>query len=386
MDSTKNFAILGGGIGGLSLAIAMQRKGLRVVVFEAAPEFKPVGAGLGLAANAVKAYADIGIDKEVVGAGKKLKRAFCKDHDGRTISETDIEELTRVFGVQNSFTIHRADLHRILSGLLLPGTIQFGKSAVDFNQHTTGVSVSFSDGTTQEADYLIAADGMHSIVRNKLVPETRPRYSGYTCWRAVIDDLPPGINMEEMCETWGQGRRFGIVPLANNRIYWFATLNAKANDPRMRDARVEDILNFFNRFHFPIPEILVRTKDQQLIWGDIIDLKPIRQFAFGRIVLIGDAAHATTPNLGQGACMAIEDAAALTNSLSKYEPEEAFRRFEIHRIKRTTGLVNQSWGIGRIAQLENPILIALRNALFRRIPQKIIQNQLKALYDVSFQP
>ncbi len=386
MNSGKNFAILGGGIGGLSLAIAMQRKGMRVTVFEAAPYFRPLGAGLGLGANAVKAYADIGIDKTVVGAGKKLKYAFGKDHLGQVISQTDIEELTRLFGIQNSFTIHRADLHHILAGLLLPGTIQFGKSAVDFNQQITGVSIVFSDGSAQQADYLIAADGIHSIVRHKLLPNSKPRYAGYTCWRAVIDDLPPGMNMEEMCETWGPGRRFGVVPLTDNRVYWFATLNAKPDDPRMREARIEDIQNIFKNFHFPIPDILARTTNKQLIWGEIIDLKPICQFAFGKVVLIGDAAHASTPNLGQGACMAIEDAATLANSLAKYEPEEAFRRFEIHRIKRTTGLVNQSWGLGKIAQLENPILIAIRNAVFRRIPQKTIQHQLKELYNVSFNP
>lgn len=386
MGSTKQFIILGAGIGGLSLAIAMQRKGFQVTVCEAAPTFKPLGAGLGLAANAVKAYAEIGIEKEVVGAGKKIKLAFGKDQRGRVITQTDIEAMTALFGVLNSFTIHRSDLHHILSGLLAPGTIQFGKSAIDFNQHPSGVSVSFADGTTHESNYLIAADGIHSIVRHKLLPESKPRYSGYTCWRAVTDDLPPGMNMDETCESWGTGRRFGVVPLTNNRVYWFATLNAKANDARMRDARISEVKSFFKDFHFPIPEILTRTMDHQLIWGDIIDLKPIRQFAFGRVVLIGDAAHATTPNLGQGACLAIEDAATLANSLTRYEGEEAFRKFETHRIKRTTGIVNQSWTVGRVAQLENPILIALRNAAVRKVPQKTIQNQLKALYNVSFNP
>ena len=154
----------------------------------------------------------------------------------------------------------------------------------------------------------------------------------------------------------------------------------------MKDARVTDLLELFRDFHFPIPQILERTKDEELIWGDIIDIKPIRQFAFGRIVLMGDAAHATTPNLGQGACMAIEDAATLMNALIKYSPEEAFRRFEKHRIKRTSGIVNQSWRVGQLAQLDNPVLRSLRNSVFRSLPKRVVMDQLRNLFEVSFHP
>lgn len=382
----KNFAIIGGGIGGLTLAIAMQRKGFHVKVYEGAPEFKPLGAGLALTANSVKAYAEIGIDKDVISVGKKLKHTFGKDHRGKIISHANIEELTLRFGILSSFTIHRADLHQILASLIPNGTIQLRKAVTNIDQDAQSVTIDFSDGTRERADYAIACDGVHSVIRQKLLPQTKPRYAGYTCWRAVIDNLPPGFNSEEMSETWGPGRRFGVVPLTNHRVYWFATLNAKENDAVMRDTKVSDLRIYFRYFHFPIPEILANTKEEQLIWSDIIDIEPLRQFAFGKIVLMGDAAHATTPNLGQGACMAIEDAATLANALVKYGPEEAFRRFESHRIKRTTNIVNQSWGFGRIAQLENSLLMALRNAAFRKVPQRIIYKQLKALYDVSFNP
>ncbi len=386
MNTNFHYAILGGGIGGLSLAVAMQRKGFRVTVFESAAAFKPLGAGLSLSGNAIKAYEDIGIAPQIVAIGKKLVSAFGKDSQGKVISKTDSDSLNRRFGVLNNFTLHRADLHDCLAGLLSPGTIQFGKAAIDFAQSANGVMISFGDGTQAEAHYLIAADGIHSVVRQKLLPDSKPRYSGYTCWRGVVQGNPAGMNPDEMSETWGKGRRFGVVPLTNNRIYWFATLNAKQNDAAMRNARVNDLKKFFGDFHFPIPEVLARTTEEQMIWGDIIDIQPIRQFAFGRVVLMGDAAHATTPNLGQGACMAIEDAACLTNSLNRYEPEEAFRKFEIHRIRRTTGIVNQSWTFGKIAQLENPLLMSLRNAMLRRLPQSMVEDQLKGLFTVSFQP
>jgi 2-polyprenyl-6-methoxyphenol hydroxylase-like FAD-dependent oxidoreductase len=383
MDS---YVILGGGIGGLTMAIALQNKGLPVTVYESAPSFKPLGAGLGLAANAVKAYQAIGISEKVVEAGKKIKFAFVKGPNGKVISQTDIDAMTRSFGVLNSFTIHRADLHDVLIGLVKPGTVQTGKVVVGVLQDNDKVTVSFSDGTSVQADYLIAADGVHSIVRQTLLPGSSPRYAGYTCWRGVTNGFPEGMNPDETSETWGPGRRFGIVPLTHNRVYWFATLNAPPNDPAMRRAKRKELLEIYSGFHFPIPQLLDMTGDDQIIWNDIIDLKPITRFAFGRIVLIGDAAHATTPNLGQGACMAIEDAATLANALTSYEPEVAFRRFESFRIRRTTQIVRQSWNFGKIAQLENPLLSKLRNTAFQWLPESAIQKQLRELYDVSFNP
>ncbi|HWA34704.1 MAG TPA: FAD-dependent monooxygenase [Cyclobacteriaceae bacterium] len=380
----KKIAIIGGGIGGLTLAIALSRKGLNVQVFESAPAFKPLGAGLSLATNAMRALADIGIEKEVMTYGKVIKQMFGKDESGRVISFTDAEKLTARFGVVNNFTIHRADLHQVLIGLLPADAIQLGKTLVDFEQHAGGVKISFADGTTSEVEYLIACDGIHSPARKKLLPGSLPRYAGYTCWRAVVDDLPEGFNENETTETWGRGRRFGVVPLSNKRVYWFATCNAPQNDAAMKNSKAKELQTMFSNFHFPVPQILARTKDEQIIWSDIIDIKPVRQFAFGRILLMGDAAHATTPNLGQGACMAIEDAATLSNGLTKYSPEEAFVKFEKHRIKRTTAIVNQSWNFGNLAQWENPLMIRIRNGLLRVVPQSVIDKQVKNLYDVTF--
>ena len=386
MSIPSSFAILGAGIGGLSTAIALQRKGFNVTVFESAPVIRAVGAGLSLSGNAILAYQEIGIGKEVIAAGCRLQAARIKDQQGRLISETTSAELKERFGVLNNFTLHRADLHDLLFGLLNPGTVKLGKAAAGVNQDAAGVTIHFSDGSQVRADYLIAADGIHSVVRKQMLPDSLPRYSGYTCWRAIVDDLPEGIDLNEITETWGSGRRFGVVPVGRNRIYWFATLNAPPLDPRMREARAKDLREYFDGFHFPIPQLLDRTRDDQLIWGDIIDLKPIPKFDFERVVLLGDAAHATTPNLGQGACMAIEDAATLMNALVKYEPMEAFRHFSSHRVARTTGIVNQSWRVGRLAQLENELLRRLRDNAFRMLPKSATLGQLKDLFDVSFHP
>ncbi|HEY0656713.1 MAG TPA: FAD-dependent monooxygenase [Chryseosolibacter sp.] len=382
--TNKQFAIVGGGIGGLTLAIALQRKGFSVSVFEGAPALKPLGAGLTLAANAVKALVQIGIADPILQAGKVLEALIIKDQKGKILTQTNAGELSQKLGVINSFSIHRGDLQTILLSQLKSGTLTTGKRLLDFHQTTSGVTLYFEDGTTATTEYLIACDGVHSAVRKKLIPQSSVRYSGYTCWRAVIDDIPPGLTMSETSETWGKGSRFGIVPLANNKLYWFACVNAQQNDSLLRDFKIPDLLASFSQYHAPVSDILKRTKSEQLIWGDIIDLKPIKKFAFGRIVLSGDAAHATTPNMGQGACMAIEDAAVLANCIEEYSTvEEAFQRFEEKRITRTTKIVNDSWMIGKVAQLENTLLSGLRNALIRLTPPSVSERHVKFITDVS---
>jgi 2-polyprenyl-6-methoxyphenol hydroxylase-like FAD-dependent oxidoreductase len=238
-----------------------------------------------------------------------------------------------------------------------------------------------------EADYVVACDGVHSVFRQQLLPESMPRYAGYTCWRAVIDNLPPSLlNLNETSETWSATGRFGIAPLNKGRLYWFACMNAKQNDALKRHYGMEELIKAFGKYHAPIPEILRHTKAEQLIWSDIIDIKPLKKFAFGNIVLMGDAAHATTPNMGQGACMAIEDAAILANTIEHTQSvEEAFVAFEKKRLARTTTIVNNSWNIGRVAQLENAVLIALRNTLLRLTPPSFAEKQVRFLQEVSFQ-
>jgi 2-polyprenyl-6-methoxyphenol hydroxylase-like FAD-dependent oxidoreductase len=263
--------------------------------------------------------------------------------------------------------------------------LHLGKGCTDFIQEKNSVKLIFNDGTSASATHIIAADGIHSVFRKKLLPDSLPRYAGYTCWRAVIDKAPADFNFEETVETWGAGARFGIVPLANKRVYWFACLNAKPNDERMKSYRVSDLLNHFCEFHDPVTKILMSTRNDQLIWGDILDVEPIDQFAFDNIVLIGDAAHATTPNMGQGACMALEDAAVLANCIEEYSTaEEAFRHFESRRIARTTKIVNTSRTLGRVAQVENPILRKLRNAALKLTPPRVAEKQFKFLYEISF--
>lgn len=385
MNTSSEIAIIGGGIGGLTLAIALQRKGFNPTIYEQAPELKMIGAGLGLSGNAMKAFSEIGIDTAVLKAGSVLKRMAIKDMQGQVLNETNSEKISEKYGIANNFSIHRADLHEALLEQMDKHKLVLNKTCIAFEQTAAKINLTFQDGTTATADYVVASDGINSIFRKKLLPEAVPRYSGYTCWRAVIEYAPSGFDRDQTSETWGPGARFGIVPLSNNRLYWFATLNAKARDQQLKAYTTKDILKRFQHFHHPIQDIIKHTKEEQLIWSDINDLVPIKQFAFNNILLLGDAAHATTPNMGQGACMAIEDAATLANCMeSQTTIEEAFRNFERKRIGRTTKIVNASWRVGKIAQLENPLLMRLRNMAIRSTPKGVAERQIKFLQEISF--
>ena len=207
MGRPERFAIVGAGIGGLTLAIALQRKGFNVSIFENAPSLKPLGAGLALAANAVNGFSEIGIADAVLRAGSVLKKLLIRDDKGRILAETDSEIISKKFNTVNNFTIHRADLHEVLLSYF-SGNVYLGKGCVDFKQTPNGVKLIFQDGSTHDTDYVIACDGIHSIFRKKLLPESQLRYAGYTCWRAVIDNAPLSVDMQVTSETWGKGSRF----------------------------------------------------------------------------------------------------------------------------------------------------------------------------------
>jgi len=376
------FSIIGGGIAGLTTAIALQRAGFDVVVFEAAPQFGEVGAGLGMGANAIKGFYALGMGDEVIAGGRILPVFTIYDEQGIPVSKANRPSFKKDTDVDN-FMIHRATLQRILLSQVDVDKVLTNKRVIEFTQTDQDIKLVCQDGTIHHTDYVVAADGIHSVFRAKLVPGSVPRYAGYTCWRAVVENT--NLDIEGSSETWGAKGRFGIGPLAGNQVYWFACINAARHDEGMGKFTIDDLMHHFKDYHEPIQAILAASKNEHLIWGDIVDLKPIRQFAFNNILLIGDAAHATTPNLGQGACQAVEDAVILADELKKtLDVREAFTQFEKRRIKRVTAIVNRSRFVGQMAQLENRGLVRMRNATMRILPQSFNDKQLKFLYEVDF--
>ncbi|MCC9167802.1 FAD-dependent monooxygenase [Pontibacter harenae] len=376
--------IIGGGIGGLCAAIALQKQGIEAVVYEAAPELKLVGAGVGLAANAIQGLQKLGVAEEIIARGKQLTALVMLDGQGNIISNMDTQPLSKAYGV-NNFVIHRADLHEVLAKHLQPDSLILGKRCAQVTQQDDQVQVTFTDNTQATADLLIAADGINSVVRRQLLPQSQPRYAGYTCWRAVIDNPGVDLNMMVSAETWASQGRVGMAPLPGNRVYWYCCINAPERDERMRQMTPQQLANYFEDVHAPVPAVLATTKPEQLIWNDIADLEPLQKFVYGKIVLLGDAAHATTPNMGQGACQAIEDAVVLGQCLAQEQTmTAAFAKYEKRRVARTAKVIRLSRLLGAVSQWQNPMLRGTRNMAFRMMPKFITQSQMEWLYRVDF--
>jgi 2-polyprenyl-6-methoxyphenol hydroxylase-like FAD-dependent oxidoreductase len=376
------FTILGGGIAGLTTAIALKQQGHEIEIFEAAPQLQPVGAGLGLGANAIKALQKIGIVNGIIAAGRKLPAFSFYNHKGTLLNSTNTAALSQKYGLDN-FTIHRAALHQQLLSYLAGTPLYLSKKATGFAQNDGQTVVKFADGTQHTAQYLIVADGIHSAIRQQLLPTIEPQYAGYVCWRAVIDSS--GFLINEASETFGPRGRFGLVPLANNQLYWFACINAPKNSATHKNYTIDDLRKNFACYRTPIKNVLDKTTNNQLIFGEIADLPPIEKFAFGNILLIGDAAHATTPNMGQGACQAIEDAAVLAAELEKTNQiQTAFKNYENKRRERTRYITLQSRKIGQVAQWQNPVLGLLRDTLMKSLPESTRMKQFDKLYAVEF--
>jgi 2-polyprenyl-6-methoxyphenol hydroxylase-like FAD-dependent oxidoreductase len=379
----ENFTILGGGIGGLTLAVALRQAGIRAQVFEAAPALRPAGAGIVLAANAIRGFERLGLAESIAARGRALPYLRVLDRQGAIIMSADATRIGHRHGLHN-VAIHRAALHQALLEALEPGQLQTGWRATGWNERPDrSLDVTFENGQQVHTRYLIAADGIHSPIRRRLAPGSLPRYAGYTCWRAVIE--APGIGQADATETWGRAGRFGLVPLDGRRFYWFACVNAPQNDPAMRRMTVDGLRRIFDGYHAPIPAVLDATRDEDLLWNDICDLAPLPRFAYGPIALLGDAAHATTPNLGQGAGQAIEDAVVLAAELARHaDGEAAFRAYERRRLRRTHSIVAASRQLGRIAQLRHPWLTVLRDGLFRLIPESVNERRMDVLLQVDF--
>jgi len=378
----KKFLIAGAGIAGLTLAKVLQDLGYDYEIFEASSEVRGIGAGFGLASNAMKAFEILGMSDEVAPLGHMLEDFEIQDWQEKTILKADTERLRKNYNTDN-FAIHRADLHRYLVSKIDSSKIKTTKKVRLFEQSYEKVVLHFEDGTSTEGAYLIGADGINSVIRQQLLKQSKPRYAGYICWRAIVEDTT--YHSKKSIETWGANGRFGLTPLVNNQIYWYACVNTPLNSA-VYNFTIDDIKKQFHDYSGQIRNVLQKTTQENLITAPIMDIKPINNYAFNRVLLIGDAAHATTPNMGQGACMAVEDVCVLFDELQQNETDvlTAFEQFNLRRLKRTHYIIDTSRLAGKVAQLENKFLIGLRNFAFRNLPQSLTQSPLEDLLEEDF--
>ena len=375
--SPRPILIAGGGIGGLTLAALLRRRGRDFVVLERASRLEAAGAGIILQPNAVKALRIGGIEDAVAARGASMRRMEIRDDRGHVLSSVDSAVFNARFGA-GLYGFHRATLQAALLDLVDPRCVRLNAGVRSFEACADGVTVELESGEVLEGEALVGADGLRSAVRRQRLDDGEPRYSGYTSWRGVCARgtlWPEG----HMSESWGRGARFGLVAIDGDRVYWFATANVAAGG---RETSKPDLLARFCSWHAPIAAVIEATPDAAILRTDIADRDPIDDWGEGRVTLLGDAAHPMTPNLGQGGCQAIEDAVVLDLCLTAHDiVMAAFRDYENRRRARTARVVTEARRFGEIGQLENGALRALRNAAVRWTPLSATLRSLRWLYD-----
>jgi 2-polyprenyl-6-methoxyphenol hydroxylase-like FAD-dependent oxidoreductase len=375
--------IIGGGIGGLTAAIALARVGLKVTVFERAPQLREVGTGLTLWSNAMQVLRRLGVGAQTRAAASVLRTCRIVTWEFRPILDLPLEPFP-IDSESPSLGIHRAELQRILSEAV-GDNLRLGHACVAVRQEQSRVIARFADGHEVSGDFLLGADGLRSVVRSELFHVEKPRYAGAAVWRGVSRLDHPKIEYDATVVALGRGSQVGWLPIGGRWIYWFATANRPEGVIESRQHLKQRLLQRFCFWTSPIPELIDATPDEQILMTDLYDRPPRWPWGQGRISLLGDAAHPMTPNLGQGACQAIEDAYVLAECFRKEnDPVRALRVYEHHRYARTAKLVRHSWRLGKILTLENRLACHFRDQLLRW-NQRRIARQTRAViqFDVT---
>lgn len=367
--------IVGGGIAGLTLAAALARRSIAAELIERAPNWSPVGAGIGLGINAMLALRDIGADAAILAKGAAFRRWNVEDAKGRLIVSFDLTEAARLAKVP-AVSIHRADLHDALIAAAGDVPMRLGTTLRALHPDAAGVDVEFSDGTARRYGLVVGADGIRSQVRELTFGDLPLRYAGYTSFRAVVDLVAP---LPDMIEMWGRGRRIGLAPINDRKLYCYTTLSVPAAAPDPPERRLAMFRGAYGGFGGRFSEVLAQiSSPEQIFRTDINELvgAPWRK---GRILLIGDAAHAMTPNLGQGGAMAIEDALVLAQSLHRQPTiDTALDAFLHRRLKRVTSVQNRSRSFGRLGHFRTGAACATRNFFIRTVANGFLQRIVMA--------
>lgn len=376
-----NGIIIGGGIAGLACAHAFNQVNIEAKVYETTPILKAVGAGLVLGTNAMQVLNRLNLAQEVIQAGNELKCFEITNHRLKALQTVFQENTKKRFGFYGT-AIHRAKLHQILVDRLNEGQLKLGYQLAHLEQDSDSSIAHFANGQSRKADFFIGADGIHSKLREATFPPVKMRSAKQYCWRGITV-LPSNFpHLNKAIESWGNQRRFGLIPIGDQKLYWFAVISDSQWQIQESKSDQLALIHAFKDFHPLIHTVLESTSASAILRNDIHDFAPIARWCKKNICLIGDAAHAMTPNMGQGACQAIEDAYFLAKAVIKENNniQQAFLNFQSVRKIRVDRIVKQSSQIGKMAHVS--IGQGLRNWLMRRTPTSITQKQLDFLYKI----
>jgi 2-polyprenyl-6-methoxyphenol hydroxylase-like FAD-dependent oxidoreductase len=360
-------AIIGGGIGGLTAALALRQAGYEPEVFEQAPALLDVGAAIAIWPNAMRVLDRLQVGDEICERAGVMEGVCWLDQRGQLINRLRI-------GTNSAVALHRADLQHILQHSLPDSSLHLAHTLAEQHQQGDRMIAQFANGDSIEADFLVAADGIHSRVRAQFINDGDPIYRGYTVWRGISPHVPDALPRAAAVELHGRGQRFGIGPVGLGRAGWWATVN--------NDHSTEDLSELFAGWYGPVLELIEATPQSSILKTGAFDRPPRREWGSGRMTLLGDAIHPTTPNLGQGGCLAMEDAMILARCFEKYGANEpALRQYERRRYERTTAVSRYSRYYGSVGQWENVWARGVRRTALALVPEALALRVMKIVFD-----
>jgi len=334
--------VIGGGIGGTCAAIALKRFGIETEVFEAVKEIKPVGAAISIWPNGVKCLNYLGMKEALRELGGQMRYMAYNDFaEGSTLTRFSMEPLVKSVGEQ-PYPVARAELQALLLDTYGRSEVHFGKRLSHVEEAADSVTAWFEDGTSATGDLLIAADGTHSVVRKQVLgyaPERR--YAGYVNWNGLVD-IDESIAPADQWTTFvGEGKRVSLMPVSGNRFYFFFDVPLPKGLAQDRSTVQQDLQGYFAGWAAPVQKLISMINPETTNRVEIHDIEPFMQLVKGRIALLGDAAHSTTPDIGQGGCAAMEDAVVLATMLQTHSLgiEDALLRYQERRAPRVKDLV-----------------------------------------------
>ena len=334
--------VIGGGIGGMCAAIALKRFGIETAVYEAVKEIKPVGAAISIWPNGVKCLNWLGMKEPLRALGGPMHYMAYHDYlHGQTMTRFSINPLIESVG-ERPYPVARAELQAMLLDTYGRDAVQFGKRVTHIEESAAGVTAWFDDGTEAHGDLLIAADGTHSVIRQHVLGyRTERRYAGYVNWNGLVE-IDSSIAPADQWTTFvGEGKRVSLMPVSGNRFYFFFDVPLPTGLKEDRSTVRDDLQRYFAGWAAPVQKLIASINPETTNRIEIHDIEPFMQLVKGRVALLGDAGHSTTPDIGQGGCAAMEDAIVLATTLqtNSLGIEDALLRYQEKRAGRVKDLV-----------------------------------------------
>ena len=333
--------IIGAGIGGLTTAIALKRAGYQIEVYDRVKELRPVGAGISLWSNGVKVMNWLGLGDEIHKIGGEMNRMTYLSKENELLNDIDLLPLIDQVG-QRPYPVSRSELQSMLLEQLGKEYVKLETKCIGAKEEGNQVTAIFEDGSTATGDVLIAADGVRSVLRNYVTQqEPEPRYADYVNWNGLVDASPELADKHSWVIYVGDGKRASMMPVGGDRFYYFFGVPMSKGTVVEPQDRRDELAKLFQGWPEPVQNLIQQLNPLETNRLEIHDLDPLEKLARGRVVLVGDAGHATTPTLGQGGCQAMEDAEILCRYLvtTNISVEDALQRYESARKERTARLV-----------------------------------------------